>query len=189
MWDHKLHGNILCEGAQGFWLDINYGNYPFTTSSTTLPYGACSLGIPPQYINKIIGAIKIYDTRSGIDPDFPESLLYDPELAEIGKLGEEYGTTTGRKRIVNWLNMDKLITAINLSGTTDLIISKVDILYKLKLFKIIILDTLQSFDSISDMISFINDVLRSKCILLKEIIYSDNPHDIKDNTANYLQSI
>jgi adenylosuccinate synthase len=189
MWDHKLHGNILCEGAQGFWLDINYGNYPFTTSSTTLPYGACSLGIPPQYINKIIGAIKIYDTRSGIDPDFPESLLDDPELAEIGKLGEEYGTTTGRKRIVNWLNMDKLVTAINLSGTTDLIISKVDILYKLKLFKIIILDTLQSFNSISDMISFINDVLRSKCILLKEIIYSDNPHDIKDNTSQYLQSI
>ena len=189
MWDHNLHGNILCEGAQGFWLDINYGNYPFTTSSTTLPYGACSLGIPPQYINKIIGAIKIYDTRAGIDPDFPESLLDDPELAEIGKLGEEYGTTTGRKRIVNWLNMDKLITAINLSGTTDLIISKVDILYKLKLFKIIILDTLQSFDTISDMISFINDALRSKCILLKEIIYSDNPHDIKDNTSQYLQSI
>ena len=80
LWDEKLYGNILCEGAQGFWLDINHGNYPYVTSSNTLPYGACSLGFPPQLIRKIYGASKIYDTRSGIDPFFPETLLKDNEL-------------------------------------------------------------------------------------------------------------
>ena len=84
IWDEKLEGNILCEGAQGFWLDINYGNYPYITSSVTLPYGACSLGFSPKLINNIFGACKIYDTRSGIDPDFPEDLLNNMELLSIG---------------------------------------------------------------------------------------------------------
>ena len=75
IWDEKLYGNILCEGAQGFWLDINYGNYPYITSSNTLPYSACSLGFPPQLIKNIYGAVKIYDTRVGTDPDFPESFI------------------------------------------------------------------------------------------------------------------
>ena len=57
IWDEKLEGSILCEGAQGFWLDINYGNYPYITSSTTLPYGACSLGFSPKLINNIYGAL------------------------------------------------------------------------------------------------------------------------------------
>ena len=93
IWDEKLYGNILCEGAQGFWLDINYGNYPYITSSNTLPYSACSLGFPPQLIKNIYGAVKIYDTRVGTDPDFPEYLLDNNELAIIGELGEEYGVT------------------------------------------------------------------------------------------------
>ena len=80
IWNEKLYGNVLCEGAQGFWLDINYGNYPYITSSTTLPYGACSLGFSPKLINNIYGACKIYDTRSGLDPEFPEELLDDKEL-------------------------------------------------------------------------------------------------------------
>ena len=67
--NEELYGTILCEGAQGFWLDINYGNYPFVTSSVTLPYSACSLGFPPCKINTIYGAAKIYDTRVGYDPE------------------------------------------------------------------------------------------------------------------------
>ena len=82
-----------------------------------------------------MGAAKIYDTRVGIDTDFPEELDEDPELVEIGKVGNEYGVTTGRKRRVNWLNMDKLIRAINASGTTHVIISKVDIFEKIGKFR------------------------------------------------------
>ena len=127
IWDEALYGDILCEGAQGVWLDIDYGNYPYITSSHTLPYSACSLGFPPQLIHNIYGGAKIYDTRSGIDPDFPLSLLKNDELRKIGELGEEYGNTTGRKRIINYLNLDKLIKSINLSGTTRIIISKTDV--------------------------------------------------------------
>ena len=126
IWDEKLYGNVLCEGSQGFWLDINYGNYPYITSCNTLPYSACSLGFPPQLIKKIYGATKIYDTRSGIDPLFPESLLEDTELLKIAKEGNEYGTTTGRLRKVNWLDLNKLIISINKSGSTHIIISKIE---------------------------------------------------------------
>ena len=68
LWDGNLEGEILCEGAQSFWLDINYGNYPYVTSSETLPYNACSLGFSPKKIRDIIGVAKIYDTKSGVDP-------------------------------------------------------------------------------------------------------------------------
>ena len=179
IWDEKLEGNVLCEGAQGFWLDINYGTYPYVTSSTTLPYGACSLGFPPQKIRKIYGAAKIYDTRSGIDPLFPESLLEDTELLLIIEKGKEYGTTTGRKRKVNWLNLNKLIEAINVSGTTHLIISKIDVLEKIKLYKLYYDDQLKEFNNINEMQNFINQTIYSHCFTtLKNIHYSDNPHTI-----------
>ena len=161
IWDDNLYGNVLCEGAQGFWLDINYGNYPYVTSSTTLPYGACSLGFPPQKIRNIYGACKIYDTRSGIDPDFPIELLDDPELSKLAKYGEEYGTTTGRKRIVNWLNLDKLLKAIKISGTNILVISKLDVFEKLDNLKIYSEDSLIEFMNLDDMLFYINDKIRS----------------------------
>jgi len=179
LWDEKLFGNVLCEGAQGFWLDINQGNYPFTTSSTTLPYGACSLGFPTNLINKIYGATKIYDTRSGTDPDFPEELLDNPELLLIIKEGKEFGTTTGRMRKVNWLDLDKLIHAINTTGTTDIIISKVDVLEKVNLFKLISNKRLLFFNSIDSMKENINKDLTHNCKYLKNIIYSDNVEFIK----------
>ena len=122
-----LYGTILCEGAQGFWLDIDYGNYPYVTSSCTLPYSACSLGFPPQCIRHIYGAAKIYDTRVGVDPDFSDDLLKDKVLNSIATVGNEFGTTTGRMRKVNWLDLGKLIQAIIISGTTHVVISKTDI--------------------------------------------------------------
>ena len=174
IWDERLYGNILCEGAQGFWLDINQGNYPYVTSSTTLPYGACSLGFPPQLIREIYGASKIYDTRSGIDSIFPENLLDDKELSLIGQQGKEFGTTTGRKRKVNWLNMDKLIKSINISGTTIIIISKTDILEILNICKLIYNDKIISFNSIEEMKKYINDILHEHCHRIKKIIYSND---------------
>ena len=180
LWDNVLYGNILCEGAQGFWLDINYGNYPYVTSSTTLPYGACSLGFSPRLIRNIYGACKIYDTRSGNDPDFPESLLDDPELSKIADYGQEYGTTTGRKRKVNWLNLDKLIQAINISGTTIIIVSKVDVLEKVGIFKLIHNTTIQRFDSLQSMKNYIHKTLHSTCPLLETITFSSSTEIIDD---------
>ena len=140
IWDGELDGNILCEGAQSFWLDINYGNYPYVTSSETLPYSACSLGFSPKKIRDIIGVAKIYDTKSGVDPLFPNSLWNDEDLEKIINLGFEYGSTTGRKRLVNWLRLDHLIQSIKISGVNKLIINKCDVLEKVGKFKIILED-------------------------------------------------
>lgn len=179
IWNEHLEGNILCEGAQGFWLDINYGNYPYVTSSCTLPYSACSLGFSPKLIHNIYGACKIYDTRSGLDPDFPEYLLNNIELLSIADEGREYGVTTGRRRKVNWLNINKLQQAINYSGTSHLIISKLDVLDNLKLFKLIYNNDIISFTNMNDMKKYIEEYLNNNCVELINIIYSDDVENIK----------
>lgn len=183
IWDESLSGNILCEGAQGFWLDINYGNYPYITSSNTLPYSACSLGFSPKLIGNIYGACKIYDTRSGNDPEFPESLFDDPELELLCNEGKEFGTTTGRKRKVNWLNMSKLQRAIDISGTTHVIISKTDILEKINIFKLISPNNnIIEFNNLKEMINYIEDFLFKNCRLLVNILYSNNVEFIENMT-------
>jgi len=189
IWDEKLYGYVLCEGAQGFWLDINHGNYPYVTSSVTLPYAACSLGFSPKMINNIYGAIKIYDTRSGIDPDFPECLFDNEELKLIGNLGEEYGVTTGRKRKVKWLNLKKLIKAIHISGVTHLVISKVDILEKAKTFKLFDQnEILLVFNTIEQMRFYIETILKENCNLTS-IVFSNTPYCINDNPDFFFNTI
>ena len=173
LWDEKLYGNILCEGAQGFWLDINYGNYPYVTSSNTLPYGACSLGFPPQFIRHIYGATKIYDTRSGIDPFFPENLLEDKDLLSLVKVGEEFGTTTGRMRKTNWLNLDKLVDAVKISGTTIMLISKVDVVKKINIYKLYHNHDLITFENFEEMKTYIDEILKKNCPLVENITYSE----------------
>jgi adenylosuccinate synthase len=171
-----ISGVILCEGAQGFWLDINQGNYPYVTSSYTLPYSACSLGFPPQKIRHIYGAAKIYDTRVGIDPDFGDDLLDNEMLNKIALEGNEFGTTTGRARKVNWLNLEKLKDAVNISGTTHIIISKVDVLEDLGYFKVLNLE--EPLKNIESLKNYITHYLKEKCPLLQEIIFSSSPDKI-----------
>lgn len=178
LWKDILYGNILCEGAQGVWLDLDLGNYPYVTSSTTLPYGACSLGFAPQKIKNIFGCAKIYDTRSGQDPLFPDSLLEEPILKKIGELGRELGVTTGRRRKVNWLNLDKLIESINITGTTNLIINKCDILKELNVFKLYYKSILINFENIDDMLLFCKSTIESNCKLIEKISFSYSPEKI-----------
>jgi adenylosuccinate synthase len=175
----KLHGNVLCEGAQGFHLDINYGNYPFVTSSETLPYAACSLGFGPKKIRNIYASAKIYDTRSGEDPLFPSCLLENPKLLSIADAGKEYGVTTGRRRKVNWLNLDKLVEAVQIGGATHLIVNKCDILEQTGHFKLYYDRSLIEFSNLSDMQSFITQTCKDKCDSLEEIYYSSNPHNVE----------
>ena len=178
IWDEKLGKNILCEGAQGVWLDLDWGNYPYVTSSTTLPYGACSLGIPPQKIKDVYGVAKIYDTRSGTDPMFPESLLEDKILSQLADFGQEIGVTTGRRRKVQWLDLDRLICSINITGTTDLIINKCDILDQLGIFKIIYNGKIAQFNSLNDMVSFIKARIEDNCNLVKRTVFSSSPESL-----------
>jgi len=167
LWNGELYGDILCEGAQSFWLDVNYGNYPYVTSSETLPYSACSLGFSPKKIRDIIGVAKIYDTKSGVDPLFPDFLINIPEQKKIIEEGQEFGTTTGRTRIANWLRINHLIYAIKTSGTTKLIINKCDILEKVGVYKIITspdenFDYIE-FKSLKEMQDFIEHQITDHC--------------------------
>lgn len=126
--DHLTNGaNILAEGAQGSMLDVDFGTYPFVTSSNTTTAGVCTgLGIAPQNIKKVIGIAKAYCTRVGNGP-FPTEL--DDEVGQrLRDIGGEYGATTGRPRRCGWIDLVSLKYAIMISGVTDLVITKVDVL-------------------------------------------------------------
>ena len=123
----KKGKSILAEGAQGTLLDIDYGSYPFVTSSNTISSAVCSgLGVAPSKIGKVFGVFKAYCTRVGSGP-FPTE-LEDKDGQLLRDEGHEYGSTTGRPRRCGWLDMPALKYAIMLNGVTDLIMSKVDVL-------------------------------------------------------------
>jgi adenylosuccinate synthase len=178
IWDGELYGDILCEGAQSFWLDINYGDYPYVTSSETLPYSACSLGFSPKKIRDIIGVAKIYDTKSGVDPLFPETLWQDSELSMLIEVGQEFGSTTGRRRIANWLNLNKLIDAIKISGVNKLIINKCDILEKIHTYKLFQNNNLYKFNTLQSMQSFIRSQLNHILTEPIDLTFSGNKEKI-----------
>lgn len=118
---------ILAEGAQGTMLDVDFGTYPFVTSSNTITAGVCSgLGIPPQSIGRVFGIFKAYCTRVGSGP-FPTELL-DETGDELRKQGNEFGSTTGRPRRCGWIDLPALKYAVMLNGVTDLVMMKADVL-------------------------------------------------------------
>ena len=119
--------SILAEGAQGSLLDIDFGSYPFVTSSSTICAGACTgLGIAPNKIGNVIGIFKAYCTRVGSGP-FPTEL--ENETGEqMRKIGNEFGSTTGRPRRCGWLDLPALKYAVMINGVTELIMMKADVL-------------------------------------------------------------
>lgn len=118
---------ILAEGAQGSLLDIDFGSYPFVTSSSTTAAGVCSgLGVAPAKIGEVYGIFKAYCTRVGSGP-FPTELL-DDEGEKMRKEGREFGSTTGRPRRCGWLDLPALKYSIMLNGVTQLVMMKVDVL-------------------------------------------------------------
>jgi len=125
---------ILAEGAQGSLLDINFGTYPYVTSSTTTAAGvSIGLGIPPTKINKVFGVFKAYTTRVGSGP-FPTE-LFDETGAKMAKVGHEFGATTGRPRRCGWLDLVALKYAVDINGATDLMMMKSDVLSGFKELK------------------------------------------------------
>ncbi|MGM0612192.1 MAG: adenylosuccinate synthase [Bacteroidota bacterium] len=118
---------VLAEGAQGTLLDLDFGSYPFVTSSNTITASVCSgLGIAPSRINRVYGVFKAYCTRVGSGP-FPTE-LYDDCGQKMRDQGNEYGSTTGRPRRCGWLDLPALKYAIMINGVTDLIMTKADVL-------------------------------------------------------------
>ena len=131
--EHFIHRSIkegkkiLAEGAQGTLLDIDFGSYPFVTSSNTITAGACTgLGVAPNQISDVFGIFKAYCTRVGSGP-FPTEL--DDDIGKhLGKVGNEFGATTGRARRCGWIDLPALKYAININGVTQLMMMKSDVL-------------------------------------------------------------
>ncbi|MEI6852970.1 MAG: adenylosuccinate synthetase, partial [Bacteroidota bacterium] len=123
----KAGKTILAEGAQGTLLDIDHGNFPFVTSSSTIAGGVCiGLGIAPNRIGKIYGLFKAYCTRVGSGP-FPTE-LFDETGEKLQKQGNEFGSTTGRPRRCGWLDIPSLKYAVMINGVTNLVMTKGDVL-------------------------------------------------------------
>ena len=131
----KAGKKILAEGAQGTMLDVDFGTYPFVTSSNTVTAGTCTgLGIAPNKIGEVIGIFKAYCTRVGSGP-FPTEL--DDEVGEfIRQEGREFGATTGRARRTGWVDLPALKYAIMINGVTELTMMKADVLDKFETIKV-----------------------------------------------------
>lgn len=125
---------VLCEGAQGTMLDIDFGSYPFVTSSNTVCAGACTgLGVAPGNIGRVFGIMKAYCTRVGSGP-FPTE-LFDADGQAMSDRGFEFGAVTGRRRRCGWVDLVALRYAVRLNGVTDIILMKSDVLDTFKTIK------------------------------------------------------
>jgi len=187
--EKRLHDidTLLLEGAQGFYLNPHSGNYPYVTSSSSHPGAAAStFGFDPKKLNNIIGVAKCYETRSGQDPTFYNAFeagsflntkvdFSDEDLLNFQKIqveGKEYGVTTGRKRHIRYLCLERLINAIQSTGTNIVVINKWDILQKLNIYKIIVKDKIIEFKNFIDMFNFIKNNIKCFCPQVTATIYS-----------------
>ena len=127
--------NVLFEGAQALMLDIDFGTYPYVTSSSPTTGGVCvGAGVPPNKLQTLIGVSKAYSTRVGNGP-YPTE-LFDETGEQIRKIGHEYGATTGRPRRCGWLDLVALKHATMINGITHLVITKLDVLSEFDTLKI-----------------------------------------------------
>lgn len=148
----KAGSTILAEGAQGSLLDIDFGSYPFVTSSNTIAAGACTgLGVAPKHIGEVYGIFKAYSTRVGSGP-FPTELLNE-EGERMRKEGNEFGSTTGRPRRCGWIDIPALKYSIMINGVTRLLMMKADVLSIFPTIKVCVKYQLKD-GTITDMLPY-----------------------------------
>jgi adenylosuccinate synthase len=164
--------SVLFEGAQGFELDVDWGDYPYVTSSHCTVGGAVLNGVPPQKIRNVYGIAKAYRTYVGAKHFEGDSEYFEM----IRKEGGEFGATTGRPRQINWLDVQDLVKAANINGVSHLIINKIDVLEKVGVFKLIDQGREYTFDNVQSMMDHIDDQLT---------IYSDGILDVKFSTTPF----
>lgn len=162
---------VLCEGAQGFGLDIDWGDYPYVTSSHCTTGGAILNGIPPRSVNEVWGVAKVYETYVGAKEFEPKD---DPVFAQIAEVGEEYGATTGRRRQCNWLDLDLLKRAIRINGVTHIVLNKVDVLREIGVWKVRDKSGVTEFGSGEEMQEFLRRHLNALGIPEEQIFFSEH---------------
>lgn len=183
---------VLAEGAQGSMLDIDYGTYPFVTSSNTITAGVCTgLGIAPSKVGEVIGITKAYCTRVGSGP-FPTE-LHDEMGEFLRSEGGEFGATTGRPRRCGWIDLPQLRYTILLNGVTQLVVTKIDVLNKL--------DTIQAATHYRYDGRETDELPYDLCEINVDPVYAEYPgweanldlalayDDLPDNARSYLAAL
>lgn len=179
---HYFHGsgeekNILCEGAQGFQIDIDWGDYPYVTSSHCTSGAVALNGVPARTWRNVYGIMKAYETYSGFKKF---NTIGDQEILDnIQEAGQEFGATTGRKRQVSWMNLDGVIQAMHINDVTDLIINKVDILDALGVYGVVYRNDVHRFTDGQDFRSFVEQTIRDNYrYKLNDITWSTTPETV-----------
>lgn len=174
----ELHNNeeyddieVLFEGAQGFGLDIDWGDYPYVTSSHCTVGGAILNGVPPRAIRNVWGVAKIYETYVGAK----EFSGKDPIFSKIREAGDEYGATTGRPRQINWLDFDLLKMAIDINGVNKMVVNKMDVLREVGKWCVYEGLNMFEFGSEDDIKYWLTESLEHKDI---DIMFSGDKHTI-----------
>jgi adenylosuccinate synthase len=173
---NRVPRRILCEGAQGFQIDIDWGDYPYVTSSHCTVGSAILNGIQPQKLRKVIGIMKAYETYSGFKTTFQDES--DTDLQRIQEVGNEFGATTGRKRKVRWLNLDGVIKAININGVTELIINKLDIMDEVGVFKMVKNGNLCEYDTMEKFKTEVESTIYLHTTSVQKVLWSMTPNGI-----------
>ena len=168
---HRKNKNavVLAEGAQGFGLDIDWGDYPFVTSSHCTTAGALLNGFSPKAVRDVWGIAKVYETYVGAKKFEPKQKIF----SKIREIGEEYGATTGRPRQCNWLDMQMLEKAVAINGVTHLVLNKMDVLNIVKEWHIRDNKKIISFKGPEAMKKFIRDRLAPLGVKPKNVFFSE----------------
>jgi len=170
--------NILAEGAQGFNLDVDWGDYPFVTTSHCTVGSVFLNGIAPQALGRVYGVMKAYETYVGAKMFEPE---HDTDLQYLRAAGQEFGATTGRPRQCNWVNLKQIQTAAHINGVTHIIINKMDILENGGVYKLYDqYENLLEFSSISEFTYYVekflyDDVNITGISLIENVTWSRSP--------------
>lgn len=185
--------SVLLEGAQGTFLDVDHGTYPYVTSSSPTSGGACTgSGIPPTRINSVIGIVKAYTTRVGNGP-FPTELL-DDEGEKLRKIGAEFGATTGRPRRCGWFDAFLLAYSKMINGITSVALTKLDVLSGFEKIKVCVgyeLDgkRLKSFPTNVDQLSLVKPIYETLDGWNSDITNCERYEDLPKKTIEYLDFI
>lgn len=155
---------VLMEGAQGFNLDIDHGDYPYVTSSHTGVAGALLTGFPAQAVENVWGVSKVYDTYVGTASFQPSN---EPALNDLQRIGEEFGATTGRIRQCNWLDVSRLAKSVQMNGVTHLVLNKCDVLNQVGEYKALLDGRIVEVDNEDGFIGMIKSRLPSGIQLIR----------------------
>jgi adenylosuccinate synthase len=190
----RSNKRIIAEGANATMLDMDFGTYPYITSSSTTVGGVCTgLGVPPQAIETNIGIMKAYTTRVGGGP-FPTELL-DETGAMLQKVGHEFGATTGRPRRCGWLDLNVVKFSHKINGLTSINMTKLDVLTGIKKIKVAVNYSLDGKTLDGQMPASLDDLARCKTNFVELDGWTEDISDIVDftklprNAQNYITTI